>query len=155
MDTPKRLLLDGKVYECRAGETVLDALLRQNVEVSYACRQQICLTCVMRCLDGAPPQASQANLKEPLRSQNSFLACGCYPERDMEIALPKRPVIRQVRSEVVELNRLNPYTIEVAVQCAAPLEYHAGQTVFLMNGERVGQTRANCLPHQRQRLRSL
>jgi ferredoxin-NADP reductase/ferredoxin len=138
MDASRRLLLRGKVYECRAGETVLDALLRQHVEVSYACRQQICLSCVMRSLNGAPPPASQVNLKESLRLQNSFLACGCYPERDMEIALPQESII-QVSGEVVGRNRLNPYTLEVVLQCNTPLDYHAGQTVFLMNAERVGK----------------
>jgi NAD(P)H-flavin reductase/ferredoxin len=139
VDTPKRLLLNGKVYECRARETVLDALLRQNVEVSYACREQICMSCIMRCLNGAPPPASQLNLKETLRLQNSFLACGCYPERDMEIALPQESMVHQVSAEVVERNRLNSFTIELVLQCATPLDYHAGQTVILMNAELIGK----------------
>jgi ferredoxin-NADP reductase/ferredoxin len=138
MVASRQLLLNGKVYECRAGETVLDALLRQHVEVSYACRQQICLSCIMRSLNGAPPPASQVNLKESLRLQKCFLACGCYPERDMEIALPQESIM-QVSAEVVERNRLNPYTLELVLQCNTPLDYHAGQTVFLMNVELIGK----------------
>src|ERR1700739_701642 len=100
MDTSRQLLLNGKIYECRAGETVLDALLRQNVGVKYACRRQVCMSCIMRSLSGAPPPASQLNLKETLRLQNSFFACGCYPERDMEIALPQESIVHQVSAEV-------------------------------------------------------
>ena len=56
----------------------------------------------------------------------------------MEIALPQESII-QVSGEVVERNRLNPYTLELVLQCDTPLDYHAGQTVFLMNAERVGK----------------
>jgi NAD(P)H-flavin reductase/ferredoxin len=139
VDIPKRLLLNGKIYECRAGESVLDALLRQHVEVSYSCRQQICMSCIMRSLNGAPPPASQVNLKETLRLQNSFLACGCYPECDMEIAMPQESIMQQVSAEVVERNRLNSFTIELVLQCATPLDYHAGQTVLLFNAESIGK----------------
>jgi NAD(P)H-flavin reductase/ferredoxin len=139
MDTPRQLLLNGKIYECRAGETVLDALLRQNVEVKYACRRQVCMSCIMRSLNGAPPPASQLNLKETLRLQNSFFACGCYPERDMEIALPQESIVHQISAEAVERNQLNPFTLELVLQCDTPLDYHAGQTVFLMNAESIGK----------------
>ena len=139
MDTPKQLLLNGKVYECRGGETVLEALLRQRVEVPFACRQQVCMSCIMRSLNGAPPPASQLNLKETLRVQNNFLACGCYPERDMEIALPQELIVHQVSAEVVELNRLNPVVLELVLQCDTPLDYHAGQAVLLMNAELLGK----------------
>ena len=83
----RNLLLDGRIYDCRPGETVLEALLRQNVAVPNACRHQVCLTCMMLSLGGAPPSASQTNLKDNLRTQHFFLACGCHPERDMDIAL--------------------------------------------------------------------
>jgi NAD(P)H-flavin reductase/ferredoxin len=139
MNAARQLLLNGKIYECRAGETVLDALLRQKVEVSYACRQQVCMSCVMRSVNGAPPPASQLNLKETLRRQNSFLACGCYPERDMEIALPQESITHQVSAEVVERNPLNSIVLELVLQCDTPLDYHAGQSVFLMNAESLGK----------------
>lgn len=119
MNTPRQLLLNGKVYDCRAEETVLDALLRQHVDVPYSCRQQVCMSCIMRCLNGSPPSASQINMKQTLRVQNNFLACGCYPERDMEIALPKELVVHQVSAEVMELNRLNSVVLELVLQSAA------------------------------------
>jgi ferredoxin len=74
----RKLLLDGRIYDCRPGETVLDALTRQNVAVPNLCRHQVCLTCMMRSLGGAPPSASQTNLRDTLRIQHFFLACGCH-----------------------------------------------------------------------------
>ena len=139
MKKPRQLLFNGKAYDCRAGETVLDALIRQHVDVPYSCRQQVCLTCMMHCLNGPPPSASQVNIKETLRIQNNFLACGCYPESDMEIALPNELIGGPVSAEVVELNRLNPAVLEVVLQCSVPLDYRAGQAVRLRNEDLLGK----------------
>jgi len=139
MNKSRQLLLNGKIYDCRAEETVLDALLRQHVDMPYSCRNQVCMSCIMRCLNGSPPPASQVNMKQTLRMQNNFLACGCYPECDLEIALPKESVVHQVSAEVVELNRLNSTVLELVVQCSVPLDYHAGQAVLLMNADLLGK----------------
>jgi len=36
-------------YTCDSEETVLDALLRQDVEISYACKKGTCHSCMLRC----------------------------------------------------------------------------------------------------------
>ena len=65
----------GAAYDCRADETVLDALLRQDADVPYSCRNGICLSCMMRCRDGAPPAKSQEGIKDTLRLEGHFLPC--------------------------------------------------------------------------------
>jgi NAD(P)H-flavin reductase/ferredoxin len=147
----RKLLLDGRIYDCRPGETVLDALLRQNVAVPNACRSQVCLTCMMRSLGGAPPSASQTNLKDNLRTQHFFLACGCHPERDieiaicgcysepdMEIAIAWETAAIKARFQVAEINRLNPFVAEVVLQCEPPLHYRGGQFMTLFNDKNMG-----------------
>ena len=54
---------------------------------------------MMLSLGGAPPGASQTNLKDNLRTQHFFLACGCHPERDMEIAFTSETVAIKTRAE--------------------------------------------------------
>ncbi|MGR9054270.1 MAG: 2Fe-2S iron-sulfur cluster binding domain-containing protein [Gammaproteobacteria bacterium] len=139
MKQSHRLLLGGRAYDCRAEETVLDALLRQKVDISYSCRSQQCMSCMMRCLNGSPPAASQVNMKPMLVMQNNFLACGCYPASDMEIALPTESISHQVAAEVVALNRLSPKVMEIVMQCETPLDYRAGQTVLMMNSAHFGK----------------
>ena len=134
----RKLLLDGRVYDCRPGETVLDALQRQSVAVPYLCRHQVCLTCMMRSLGGAPPSASQTNLRDTLRIQHFFLACGCHPERDMEIAFTSETVGIKARSQVTEINRLNSFVSEVTFQCEPPLHYRGGQFMTLFNDNNIG-----------------
>jgi ferredoxin-NADP reductase len=135
----KNLLLGGKVYDCRPGETVLAALLRHKVDVPYACQKMSCMSCMMRSLNGTPPVKSQQNLKETLQLQNNFLACGCIPLKDMEIALSHETLTQLVTAEVLELNRLSPVILEVVLQCDTPIDYHGGQSVLLLNYEQIGK----------------
>lgn len=133
------LLFNGQIYQCRPEETVLDALLRQKVEVPYSCKRQSCMTCMMQSLNGPPPIQSQRNLKETLQRQNNFLACACIPEGDMEIALIDEILTQQVSARVIELNRLTPSMLELVLQCEIPVDYHGGQSVLLLNYEHIGK----------------
>ena len=140
MGKNRNLLLNGKVYDCQSGETVLAALLRHKVDVPYACQKMTCMSCMMRSLNGTPPAKSQQNLKETLQLQNNFLACGCIPHRDMEIALPHEVLTQQVTAEVVELNALSPVVLGLVLQCDTPIDYHGGQSILLLNYEQIGKS---------------
>ncbi len=82
------LTFDGKQHINPGNETVLDTLLQANVNIPNACREGVCQSCLLRSLDIAPPSLSQKGLKDTLQFQKYFLACRCYPEQDMTIALP-------------------------------------------------------------------
>jgi ferredoxin-NADP reductase/ferredoxin len=133
------LLLNGKIYNCQSGETVLDALLRQKVTVPYACLKQSCMSCMMQSLNGPPPLESQRNLKETLQLQNNFLACGCIPNQDMEICLNQEKLTTQVSAQVIEMNRLNQSILELVLQCETAVDFHGGQSVLLLNYEHIGK----------------
>ena len=120
----RTLLLNGKTYDCRPGETVLDALLRQNVPVPHSCMKQTCFSCMMQSLNGTPPIKAQRNLKETQQLQTNFLACACIPARDMEIVLNSEKLITQVSCKVVEINRLNPAMIELVLQLEQHVDFH-------------------------------
>jgi len=139
MKKNKNLLLNGKVYQCLPGETILAALQRHKVEVPYACQKMSCMTCIMRSLNGTPPAKAQQNLKETLQLQNYFLACGCIPHQDMEIAILNETLTQQVSAEVIELNYLSPVMMELLLQCDIPIDYHGGQSVLLPNYEQIGK----------------
>lgn len=85
--TGKTLQLGEQQILCQSGETVLDALLREQVEINHSCKQGVCQSCLSRSLDGVPPVAAQHGLKDVLQQQSYFLACLCYPEQDMRIGL--------------------------------------------------------------------
>jgi NAD(P)H-flavin reductase/ferredoxin len=134
----KILTIAGKNYGCEPEETVLDALLRQKVAVPHACRQQICNSCVMRSLNVLPPFAAQKTLKETLKVKNYFLACACIPEQDMELALPES-LTKQVTAKVMQIDYLSDNIIAVLLQCNAQVNYVAGQSIVLMNQDKIGK----------------
>jgi len=138
--TLKSLKFNGTVYNCLQNETVLDALLRQNVTIPHSCKKQNCLSCMMQSLNGPPPPNSQSKLKETLRLQNNFLACACVPANNMEIALNQENLLtRSVITSVVEMNDLNCNVLELVLQCATPINFFAGQSVLLLNNENAGE----------------
>lgn len=78
--------------ECRDDETLLDAFLRQGVDVPFSCRSGVCHVCKQRCDKGPIPEKAQEGLSEQDRENNLFLPCRCQPIGDMEIAAPGDPV---------------------------------------------------------------
>jgi NAD(P)H-flavin reductase/ferredoxin len=134
----KILTVAGKTYSCEPEETVLEALLRQKVVVPYACRQQICQSCIMRSLNAPPPLTAQKTLRDTLKTKNYFLACACIPERDMDIALPEALSI-QVTAQVNSIDYLNENIIAILLQCASHVNYTAGQSIMLMNQDKMGK----------------
>lgn len=134
----KRITVGGKAYNCEPGETVLDALLRQKAPVPYACRQQICKMCAMRSLNVAPPPESQRVLKDTLKAKNYFLACACIPEQDMDVALPEALTV-QVSATVIQIDALSDKIVALLFQCERQVNYSAGQSIVLMNQDRIGK----------------
>ena len=134
-----QLTIDNKTYACAPEETVLDALLREEVEVSYACKKGTCHSCMVRSIDSTPPEAAQKGLKDTQKKQNYFLACLCSPEQDMQIRLPEQSELYS-QGTVVENSMLNRNTLLLKVQCQDIQEYFAGQFVNLQRED--GLTRS-------------
>ncbi|NOQ17205.1 MAG: 2Fe-2S iron-sulfur cluster binding domain-containing protein [Methyloprofundus sp.] len=133
------LIIDNKSYTCAANETVLDALLREEVEVSYSCKKGTCQSCMMRSTGNAPPEVAQKGLKDTQKKQSYFLACLCMPEQDMEIRLPEQSELYS-QGKVVENSMLNRNTLLLKLQCQDIQEYFAGQFVNLQRAD--GLTRS-------------
>ena len=70
-----KLTIDEKTYSCQPDETVLDVFLREEVNISYACKKGTCHSCMVRSPDVQPPKAAQVGLKDTLKIRNHFLAC--------------------------------------------------------------------------------
>ncbi|WP_019866408.1 FAD-binding oxidoreductase [Methylovulum miyakonense] len=134
-----KLTIEEKVYACQADETVLDALLRGNVNISYACKKGTCHSCLVRSLDAVPPEAAQAGLKDTLKKRNHFLACLCHPEQDMAIKLPDQSEF-YTEGTVVVNEMLNRNTLLLAVAFKDAFEFNAGQFVNLQRAD--GLTRS-------------
>ncbi|SJM94613.1 FAD-binding oxidoreductase [Crenothrix polyspora] len=129
------LTIDESNYTCQPGETVLDALLRENINISYACKKGTCHSCMVRSTE-VPPQSAQAGLKKTLQTLNYFLPCQCYPEQDMTIKLPDQSDFYRMGT-VIDNTLLNRNTILLVIAFADAFEFKAGQFVNLQKSDGV------------------
>lgn len=123
-----KIHFEGKAYECKENESVLDCLTGHGVTIPSSCKSGICQTCMMRALEGSVPPESQKGLKPTLQAQNYFLACSCRPVEDMTVALPDAG-IGKVSATVLKIERMNSDIVRVRLEPKVPFEYRAGQYV--------------------------
>lgn len=130
-----------KRLDLLAGETVLDGLLRNGVEVPHSCRSGVCRSCTMVASAGTVPESAQAGLREVERRQGMFLACLCRPEGDLEL----RDVDEQasIAARIVEVAHLSATVVRLRLQPEGRFEYEAGQYVSLRRSD--GLTRSYSL----------
>lgn len=126
----KMITLDDQKVVCQNGESVLDALLREHIDIPHACKEGACQSCMARSLNGAPPALAQKGLKDVLQHQNYFLACQCYPQQDMTISITP-PADFFTEATVIAKELLNPETLLLTVKTKQQLDYFAGQFVNL------------------------
>ena len=136
------IAFDGATYDCGDGETVLDALLRQGIEIPYSCKMGVCLSCLLKAEPVQIPAAAQDGLRANLREQGYFLACQCQPDGALTVSLGEESDVFG-RGRVIGVERLAPQVCRVAIEPATPLYYRAGQFVNLRRGD--GLTRSYSL----------
>jgi len=143
--TMPKLTLNSTTYTNQAGDTVLDTLLANQVEIPYACQQGSCQSCLIRSPEQAPPEESQKGLKETQRARNFFLACQCHPSEDMALELDsnEQPF---VAVNVISITSLNEETIELIIQHPSDFIFHPGQFINLRRQDGIirSYSIANC-----------
>lgn len=121
-------------YSCDSGETILDALLREKVDLRYGCKQGVCQACLLRS-NISPPEHTQYNLTADQRSKQCFLACQWKPEEDVCI----NPVESQsfVNARVVSKLFLSRKVLKLTLKFDDLFTFQAGQFVNLKKSEDV------------------
>lgn len=135
----RSITIGESTFSCQPDETVLETLLRENVQVPNGCRQGLCQACLMRSLDNSPPASAQVGLKDTLQKQKYFLACVCRPERNMTVALPNQQGA-SIEAGVIKKQRLTPDIIRLVLEYQTPFNFFAGQFVNLKRAD--GLTRS-------------
>lgn len=143
----KKIAVASHQIDCQTDESLLDALLRAGITIPYACKAGICQSCMIRSLNGPPPETAQLDLPAGLRHQDYFLACLCHPHEDMSIEIA--PATLQFNTgTVVSKSWLNSEILLLELQLETPFDYYAGQFVNLRRSD--GLTRSYSIANQRQ-----
>lgn len=110
----------------RNTENVLDALLRQGIEIPFSCRSGVCHVCLQQCSAGSIPPVAQKGLSPEMVKEGYFLACQCIPISDMQIAAPTG-LFETILVHSKEM--LSPYVCKILLEPPSDFAYQAGQFI--------------------------
>lgn len=127
-----RVTYAGRALELVAGETLLDALLREGEPIPHACRAGACGACVVRVTAGRAPPEAQVGLGETYTRRGCVFACQCRPATDLVV----EPVDASmaVGAEIVERFMLSRDVARVVVRTESPFEGLPGQYATFLRG---------------------
>lgn len=120
MASHPQITVNGRIFQARRGELLLDAVLRNGIDLPYDCRSGHCGTCCVRLVSG-----------EMLGGEGSepgvVHACQCRISGDAVVERGQVAGIRSVNGVLSSLSPLSPEIIEVGITTQRALPYHAGQ----------------------------
>lgn len=116
-------------------QSVLDALERAGHKIPSSCRAGLCHSCMMQS-DEAPPERAQQGLTDSQRLQNFFLACSCFPNKDMKVNLIGD--VNQVKGVVTEKTMLNDSVLKLCIN--VDFKWYAGQYVSVWYDDIQGRS---------------
>jgi NAD(P)H-flavin reductase/ferredoxin len=128
---------DNRIVAVRAGETLLDAGLREGVALPFECRNGGCGQCKATLASGAVDYGAYQGdvLTDAERAAGKVLTCSCTPTSDIELEYvpakaPTHFPVRERAATVESLARLSPDVMRVMLKLEdGPIEFYAGQYI--------------------------
>ncbi|HXY57163.1 MAG TPA: 2Fe-2S iron-sulfur cluster binding domain-containing protein [Methylocystis sp.] len=126
------------VIDIEAGEDVLSALLRAEIDARHSCRAGVCQSCLHRAVEGKPPPAAQEGLSDAQKALGYFLACLCRPETPLAI-VPAQEAGDRFEVNVQAIDRLGGDVVRLRLEHGPDFVYRPGQFVELIAEDGLGR----------------
>jgi NAD(P)H-flavin reductase/ferredoxin len=148
----------GKTMIVKEGQTLLDAAIRNGIQVAYGCRHGSCSACKCQVLDGEyeiMDRVSEYSLMSFEREEGITLMCSTLVESDLVIEVEEEEsefpffAVHDFEAEVVENKRVTHdiHTIKLKLTDPEQIEYASGQ-FFEFDIPGMDETRAYSLANQ-------
>src|SRR5690606_30200088 len=115
-----QITINGNSFSAERGELLLDAALRNGIDLPHDCRAGHCGTCCVRLVAGTVHGGAGS---EP----GIVHACQCRVVDDAVVENSKASRVRVVEGVLTSLLPLSPEIMEVGIRTDRALLYHAGQ----------------------------
>jgi NAD(P)H-flavin reductase len=115
-----RVTVNDQVFSVSRGDVLLDAALRDGVDIPYDCRSGHCGMCRVRVLDGL---AVGGECREP----GTVRACQSRIMSDLHLKIESLPDVQTVAGRVNAIKRRAPDVVELKIEPSEPLIYLPGQ----------------------------
>ena len=122
MTNSHQITVNGRSFRAGTGEVLLDAALRNGIDLPHDCRAGHCGTCCVRLVSGEVAGGQGAE-------RGVVHACQCRIAGDAVVEGGQPPVVRSTDGVLFSLRRLSADVVEVGIRTARSLPYHAGQYV--------------------------
>lgn len=127
---------EDKSYVLEPQETLLDCLLRHEVDYPNSCQAGICQSCLIKADAGVVDPAWQAGLPDTLSAQGYFLACLAKPQTPLQVSSPEDAEC-EVSASILNLKSLNHNVIQVTLHTDDLEQWIPGQYLNLVNPEGI------------------
>lgn len=134
-----QLKFNDTIYQCRGNETLLEAFIRQGVDLPFSCRKGSCHVCMMQCIDGEVSEDSQKGLHAEYIRNNYFLPCSCIPVSDMDLAsVPPQGLV--TGGVVYSKDYVTEFVCRLLIEPSTQLDYRAGQYLRLIRSDGMSRS---------------
>lgn len=120
-------------------ESILDCLLRHDVNYPHACRAGVCQACLIKTNDSPIEPKWQEGLPATLKSQGYFLACQAKPMNTIYLKEPDAAECEQ-QAIIIELYQLTHNVIRVKLVTEHLKYWIPGQYLNLMNSNGISRS---------------
>lgn len=143
-----QIVFQQQVFRRREGESVLDALVRGGAALPFSCRRGTCHACLLRVVEGAPPEVTREGLSDELIASGHFLPC---QDRESTALVLEEPDYSWSWAEAMLIHReaITPGVLRLRLRPKAPLRWMPGQYIHVRDGD--GNIRPYCITNQGQR----
>lgn len=121
-------------YTLDPQESVLQCLLRHEVDYPNSCQVGICQSCLIKIKNGVVNPSWQEGLPETLKVQGYFLACLAKPEAALQVSSPESAEC-EVSAKIVDIKSLNYNVMQVKLKVDNLEHWVPGQYLSLINPE--------------------
>ncbi|KTD73985.1 FAD-binding oxidoreductase [Legionella tucsonensis] len=128
-----------QVLHSMEDESVLDCLLRHDVDYPHACRSGVCQACLMKTTDSSIESKWQEGLPDTLKSQGYFLACQAKPTTTIHLKVPDAAECEQ-QAMISELSPLTHNVIRVKLLTEHLENWIPGQYLNLLNPDGISRS---------------
>ena len=138
-------LNDGKIFDCSAEQTILDAAKCARIALEYSCRSGRCGICKVRVLHGQSHAIqSEESLTDSERGQGFILTCSYAPDSDLKLNTEDLGRIGRLETKTLpckidSLSYLAPNVLEVVLRMppTTELEYIPGQYIDVIGPDGI------------------
>lgn len=133
---PRRISIepDGRTFEARAGESILQSALAAGIPFPHSCKVGTCTSCKCRLLEGRIREVrdfSYVLSGEEIRA-GVILACQSVPKSDLRVQVAHlrsglNVPTRTIPGRVSATAALAPDVVELRIALDEPIRYRAGQ----------------------------